>query len=101
VRSLAELLVQTTETEQGREKVLPSLFFKDIDGKTHNLNNVAVGAKVKDVINRLGSEKSVEVDWLRFLWSGKQIWPTHPDGESDEIFPPIRPDRDIDVAPFL
>lgn len=58
------------------EKKLANLFFLDLQGKTQNLHDVPIDSPVKEVIQRYGSEKAVEVEWLRFLWSNKQIWPT-------------------------
>ncbi|KAH8890394.1 hypothetical protein GQ53DRAFT_824541 [Thozetella sp. PMI_491] len=57
--------------------ILSSLFFRDLDGKTQTLNQVPLDSTVKDVISRYSEEKVTDVEWLRFLWGGKQIWPSN------------------------
>lgn len=47
--------------------------FRDIDGKTLNLNGIPLSWKVSQVRKKLGDEKGLEVEWYRFLWSGKQL----------------------------
>ena len=55
--------------------VISNLFFKNLEGKTHNMRDVAVDTPIKDVIARYGRDQAIEVDWLRFLYGSKQLWP--------------------------
>jgi hypothetical protein len=54
-------------------KWIENLFFKDLDGKTLTLNTVPLTFKISQVKKRLGEEKFLDVDDLRFLWGGKQL----------------------------
>jgi hypothetical protein len=47
--------------------------FKDIEGKTLILHGIPADWTVKQLVAKLGQEKSIEVDDLRFIWSGKQL----------------------------
>ncbi|CAK7230415.1 hypothetical protein SBRCBS47491_007576 [Sporothrix bragantina] len=52
---------------------IKTLFFKDLDGKSLTLTDVDVDTRMSDVFRRLGEEKAMDVEWLRFIWSGKQL----------------------------
>lgn len=53
--------------------MLQTLFFRDLDGKSLTLRDVSIDTKMKDVFHRLGQEKAIDTEWLRFIWSGKQL----------------------------
>ncbi|ERT02894.1 uncharacterized protein SPSK_09716 [Sporothrix schenckii 1099-18] len=53
--------------------VLKTLFFKDLDGKSLVLRDVGIDTRMSAVFRRLAEEKSMDVEWLRFIWSGKQL----------------------------
>jgi len=63
-------------TAERQRTTLANLFFRDLDGKTQNLHQVPVDSAVKEIVSRYGDEKAVDVDWLRFIYGGKQIWPS-------------------------
>ena len=46
--------------------------FRD-DGKTLILHDIPISWKVKQLRQKLGDEKSLEVEYYRFLWGGKQL----------------------------
>ncbi|CAK7206375.1 hypothetical protein SEUCBS139899_009167 [Sporothrix eucalyptigena] len=52
---------------------LKTLFFRDLDGKSLALSDVSIDTKMSDVFQRLGREKALDIEWLRFIWSGKQL----------------------------
>lgn len=54
-------------------RMLKTLFFKDLDGKSLVLNDVPIDAPLSTVFQRLAHEKAIDVEWLRFIWSGKQL----------------------------
>lgn len=47
--------------------------FCDIDGKTLSLTGVPLSWKVSQLREKLGKEKAMDTEGLRFLWSGKQL----------------------------
>lgn len=47
--------------------------FRDLDGKTLTLNFIPLSWKVKQLRQKLGEEKALEVEYYRFLWGGKQL----------------------------
>ena len=53
--------------------ILKTLFFKDLDGKSLVLNDVSIDTRLSAVFRRLAQEKAMDVEWLRFIWSGKQL----------------------------
>ncbi|KAL1891278.1 hypothetical protein Sste5346_007737 [Sporothrix stenoceras] len=53
--------------------ILKTLFFKDLDGKSLVLNDVPIDLPLSAVFRRLAHEKAIDVEWLRFIWSGKQL----------------------------
>ncbi|KIH86904.1 hypothetical protein SPBR_08646 [Sporothrix brasiliensis 5110] len=53
--------------------VLKTLFFKDLDGKSLVLSDVGIDTRMSAVFRRLAEEKSMDTEWLRFIWSGKQL----------------------------
>jgi hypothetical protein len=53
--------------------ILKTLFFKDLDGKSLVLNDVAIDTPLSTVFQRLAREKAMDIEWLRFIWSGKQL----------------------------
>ncbi|CAK7226115.1 hypothetical protein SCUCBS95973_006090 [Sporothrix curviconia] len=52
---------------------LKTLFFRDLDGKSLALADVDIDTQMSDVFQRLGREKAMDTEWLRFIWSGKQL----------------------------
>ena len=47
--------------------------FIDLDGKTLMLNFIPLSWKVKQLRQKLGDEKALEVEYYRFIWGGKQL----------------------------
>jgi len=47
--------------------------FRDLDGKTLSLHFIPLSWKVKQLAEKLGQEKALEIEFYRFIWSGKQL----------------------------
>jgi hypothetical protein len=47
--------------------------FKDPQGKTLTLNGIPLASTVAQVRKKLGEERAMEVEYFRFIWSGKQL----------------------------
>ena len=47
--------------------------FQDLDGRTLTLQDIPTAWKIKQLREKLGREKALEVDDYRFLWGGKQL----------------------------
>lgn len=54
-------------------KTLNNVMFRHFDGKTLILHGIPLTWKVKQLRQKLGQEKSLDVEDLRFIWSGKQF----------------------------
>jgi hypothetical protein len=54
-------------------KQLDNIFFRDFDGRTLSLNGVPRSSKLSQVRKKLADEKGLDMDWVRFIWSGKQL----------------------------
>jgi hypothetical protein len=59
-------------------KTLDNVMFQDTDGKTFTVNFIPIGWKINQLREKLGREKSIEVEYYRFIYGGKQL----DDGES-------------------
>jgi len=53
--------------------VLKNVFFKDIDNKTYTLFDLPISSTVKAVRDQLAEAKSIEMEYYRLLWGGKQL----------------------------
>jgi hypothetical protein len=47
--------------------------FRDIDGKTLILHGIPINWRFDQLVAKLAQEKSINVEDLRFIWSGKQL----------------------------
>jgi hypothetical protein len=54
-------------------KVLDNVMFRDLDGKTLTLHFIPLTWKIKQLREKLGKEKALEVEYYRFIWGGKQL----------------------------
>ena len=68
----AQVVSKKTDTPEA-VIILKTLFFRDLDGKSLTLTDVDIDTPLNDVFRRLGSEKAMDTEWLRFIWSGKQL----------------------------
>ena len=47
--------------------------FQNLEGRTMTLHDIPIAWKIKQLREKLGREKALEVDDLRLLWGGKQL----------------------------
>src|SRR2546421_8026646 len=59
--------------QPGGPKTLNNIMFRDIDGKTLTLHGIPINWRFEQLVVKLAQEKSVNVEELRFIWSGKQL----------------------------
>lgn len=52
---------------------LEQIQFKDVDGKTLILRDISLSLKVKDLLQRLASEKHIEIEYYGFNYGGKPL----------------------------
>jgi len=52
---------------------LEQIQFKDVDGKTLILRNIPLSSKVRDLLQRLASEKHIEIEYYGFNYGGKPL----------------------------
>jgi hypothetical protein len=55
------------------EIILKTIFFQNLDGRTLALHDIPISWKIKQLREKLGRERALEVDYYRFLWGGKQL----------------------------
>ncbi|KAF8847812.1 hypothetical protein BDZ45DRAFT_681649 [Acephala macrosclerotiorum] len=55
------------------QTILKTVMFQNLEGRTMTLHDIPIAWKVKQLLEKLGREKALEVDDLRLLWGGKQL----------------------------
>ena len=47
--------------------------FQTLEGRTMTLHDIPISWKIKQLREKLGRDKAIDVDDLRLLWGGKQL----------------------------